>query len=107
MTRVAGAAATLERVDGQADLYRLRGALDFAAVPALLDSGRRLFPERGAVRLDLGNLESANSAGLALLLEWHRELQRSGRKLKLLNVPATLVNIARVSELESILDLPS
>jgi phospholipid transport system transporter-binding protein len=100
------ASAMLERVDGQEGLFRLRGALDFSSVPALLDSGRLLFPASGSVRLDLGGLESANSAGLALLLEWRREFQRSGRGLQLLNVPAALANIARVSELESILSLP-
>jgi phospholipid transport system transporter-binding protein len=102
---VAGATATLERVDGQEGLFRLRGVLDFAAVPALLDSARSLFPARGPVRLDLGGLESANSAGLALLLEWHRDFQGGARTMELLNVPATLINIARVSELESILSL--
>jgi phospholipid transport system transporter-binding protein len=103
---VSGATAILEPVDGQENLFRLRGTLDFAAVPALLDSGRLLFPPSGTVRLDLGGVESANSAGLALLLEWHQDFQQSGRTLELLNVPHTLINIARVSELEAILSLP-
>jgi phospholipid transport system transporter-binding protein len=93
--------------DGAGSLFRLRGQLGFAGVPGILASGRRLFPARGAVRLDLGGLDSVNSAGLALLLEWQHEFKRSGREMKLLNVPATLINIARVSELGPILDLPT
>lgn len=101
------ATATLEAVeDSQGPLFRLRGLLDFPSVPGLLESGRRVFPASGPVRLDLGGLDGVNSAGLALLLEWHDEFRRSGRQLNLINIPATLVNIARVSELESVLTLP-
>ncbi len=99
--------ATLEAgTDGTAPLFRLRGQLGFAAVPGLLASGRQLFPASGPVRLDLAGLDSVNSAGLALLLEWQGEFKRTGREMKLLNVPAKLINIARVSELELVLALP-
>ena len=101
------AAATLEvATDSDGPLYRLRGRLDFASVPGLLAGGREVFPANGLVRLDLGGLNGVNSAGLALLLEWQDDFKRSGRQMKLLNVPATLINIARVSELESVLALP-
>ena len=91
--------------DGAGSLFRLRGQLGFAGVPGVLASGRQLFPASGTVRLDLGGLDSVNSAGLALLLEWHHEFKHSGRELQLLNIPATLLNIARVSELEPILTI--
>ena len=95
---------TLEAAeDGAGALFRLRGDLGFAGVPGILASGRQLFPASGVVRLDLGGLDSVNSAGLALLLEWQHEFRHSGREMKLLNVPASLINIARVSELEPIL----
>jgi len=93
--------------DSAGTLFRLRGQLGFAGVPGVLASGRQLFPASGIVRLDLGGLDSVNSAGLALLLEWQHEFRHSGREMKLLNVPPSLVNIARVSELEPILSLPA
>jgi phospholipid transport system transporter-binding protein len=102
---VGEAGATLEPAAGRDGEFRLRGTLDFAAVPALLECGRRLFPAAGTVRLDLGGLETVNSAGLALLLEWQRQLAAGGRRLELINVPRALVNIARVSELETVLSL--
>lgn len=92
--------------DGTGPVYRIKGTLDFSGVPGLLARGRQVFPAGGPVRLDLGGLTAVNSAGLALLLEWQDEFRRSGAALKLLNVPATLINIARVCELESILALP-
>lgn len=101
-------AATLEKSgDAQGADLRLRGTLDFACVPALLQAGRDLFPDTGVVRIDLAGVDGANSAGLALLLEWQRVLAQDGRRLELLNVPGALVNIARVSELETVLSLPA
>lgn len=76
-------------------------------MPALLEAGRALFPAAGVVNVDFSGVESVNSAGLALLLEWQREFARSGRTLELLNVPRALVNIAHVSELETVLALPA
>lgn len=93
-------------MEGQDGTFRLRGTLDFACVPALLNAGRNLFPASGIVRIDFAGIESVNSAGLALLLEWQQEFARSGRTLELLNVPRALINIAHVSELETILSLP-
>ena len=93
--------------DAAGPLFRLRGQLGFAGVPGVLASGRQLFPASGVVRLDLGGLDNVNSAGLALLLEWQHEFRHSGREMKLLNIPRTLVNIARVSELEPILAIPA
>ena len=100
------ATVTLEAApDAAGALFRLRGRLGFADVPGVLASAEQLFPAAGVVRLDLGGLENVNSAGLALLLEWQHEFRRSGRELKLLNVPRALANIARVSELEPILSI--
>ncbi len=102
------AGATLEKSgDGQGAAFHLRGTLDFACVPALLDAGRSQFPATGTVRIDLAGIDAVNSAGLAVLLEWQREFSRSGRTLELVNVPRTLVNIAHVSELETVLALPA
>lgn len=93
--------------EGQGATYRLGGVLEFSCVPALLEAGRNLFPATGVVRIDFSGVESVNSAGLALLLEWQREFARSGRTLELQNVPRTLINIAHVSELETVLALPA
>ena len=63
---------------------------------------RLLKPGKG-LAIDLGGVTSANSAGLALLLEW-LDLARSRRvDLHYLNLPESLVRIADFSNLQSLL----
>jgi phospholipid transport system transporter-binding protein len=84
-------------------LLRVQGALDFSSVPALVSEGAALFPATGRVRVDLSGVESANSAGLALLLEW-LDLARSRHlDLEYLSLPEPLARIAALSNLESLL----
>lgn len=97
--------ARLELTDNQSGEGRIRiaGELDFASVPALHRYGLELFPRFQRLVLDLGGVTRANSAGLALLLEWQGQARREGRSLTLLNMPPVLVKLARVSELEDLL----
>jgi hypothetical protein len=50
--------------------YALVGVLDFQTVPGLLPDGQRMLEGEGPLELDLVEVREANSAGLALLLEW-------------------------------------
>ena len=82
---------------------RVEGPLDFASVTTLVDEAAALFPASGRVRIDLSGVESANSAGLALLLEW-LDLARSRRlDLQYLNLPGSLERIAAFSNLGPLL----
>lgn len=87
--------------------YRLSGELSFTTVPQVWTAARRLIAEDGsgssALHLDLAGVERADSAGVALLLEWLREARRQGRHLRLDNVPAQMQAIARVSGLEELI----
>ncbi len=87
---------------------RVSGELVFETVPELLEQGRVLF-EEGApgFELDLGGVTRADSAGLALLVEWMRIAHRRHRNIVFRNVPEQMLAIARVSGLEEILPLAS
>lgn len=97
--------------DGQvartgAGAYRLDGELSFTTVPHVWKAARRLIAdEQGAseMRLDLAGVERADSAGVALLLEWLREAHRLGLRLRLENVPEQMLAIARVSGVEELI----
>jgi phospholipid transport system transporter-binding protein len=93
---------TAGRQDGAA-LFRLSGSLDFGSVPAVYRAGLEQFGTDGDIVLDLAGVTRANSAGLALLLEWQRLARQGGRALRLRNLPASLRNIAMVSELVELL----
>ncbi len=82
--------------------YRLSGALRATAVSRLVTD---LPVANGAHRLDLGALEAVDSAGLALLLEWQRQLQAAGGELILINAPSGLIRLARISGVDTLLGL--
>jgi phospholipid transport system transporter-binding protein len=84
---------------------RLSGTLDFASVPGLLEQGRSHFTGGEPLVLDLAGVERANSAGLALLLEWLDLAGRRGQRLELENPPPALLAIARMSNVMDLLPL--
>ncbi len=82
---------------------RVEGALDFDTVRPLFTAGEALLRRPGALRIDLGGIDSANSAGLALLLEW-LDLARARRvDLRFANPPDALLRIAALSNADGLL----
>lgn len=53
--------------------------------------------------IDCSGVTRADSAGLAVLLDWLAWGRRRSRTLKLQNLPPSLVAIARISELDDLL----
>ena len=94
--------ATLTRSgDGQ---FAVSGNLNFATVPELLSQSETLFPAASAINIDLSAVLHADSAGLALLLEWLRSGKHDGKTVHYRNVPAQLRSLAAISEVESLLE---
>ncbi len=82
---------------------RVEGPLDFDTVGPLLAAGEALLRRPGALQIDLSGVTAANSAGLALLLEW-MDLARSRRiTVSYLHLPESLLRIAAFSNLEALL----
>lgn len=80
------------------------GELSFASAPVLLEQGAALLAGHGGrIRLDLGGVTRADSAGLALLIEWLRIARRRQLAIEFRNIPPQLLAIARVSGLDRIL----
>jgi phospholipid transport system transporter-binding protein len=53
--------------------------------------------------IDCAGVTRADSAGLAVLLDWLAWARRKSRPLRLENLPASLVAIARISEVDGLL----
>lgn len=83
--------------------FRVEGEVGFMTVMKLLEDSRGLFSDEERVRLDLGGVQRINSAGLALLIEWLREVRRQGHELHVSNPPQALLAMARICEVEDIL----
>lgn len=98
----AGQARLEFEVVGQ-DRVALEGELSFATAAAALQEGQRLFRGHSAVQVDLAGVRRADSAGLALLLEWIHWARNHDCRLSLHNIPEQLVAIAQISEAEGML----
>jgi phospholipid transport system transporter-binding protein len=85
--------------------YRVVGDLDFNSIGTLAGEGERLFAACRAVRIDLQGVGQANSAGLALLLEWIEQARRRDQHLELVNLPESLARIASITNLAGLLPL--
>jgi phospholipid transport system transporter-binding protein len=85
--------------------YRLSGELSIDTVPAVLRHAKHLFDDDGTVQVDLGGVSRADSAGVALLVDWRTEAQRRKRQIVFTQVPPQMLAIARVSGVAELLDL--
>ncbi len=79
-----------------------RGELGFATATEALQSGLALLGP-GQWVVDLAGVSSADSAGLAVLVEWLAAVNERGGTLRFEFVPAQLVAIARISDLAGLL----
>lgn len=104
----AAPSANKPRLEAGQGALRLSGDLTFATVSALLEESQGVFDNAGEdLRIDLSGVHRADSAGLALLIEWLRAARRSGRSLEFHAVPAQMLAIAEASGLAEILSLHS
>jgi phospholipid transport system transporter-binding protein len=83
--------------------FELSGELSFHTAAAALDESKELFSGHATIEIDLGAVTRADSAGLALLLEWVNWAHRSDRRLRFRNLPAQILCIAEISEVEDML----
>jgi phospholipid transport system transporter-binding protein len=83
--------------------FRIEGDLNLATVPPLAAAGRRLAEAGGAVEVDLGGIGQANSAAVALLLEWTDQVRRAGGSIRFSDWPESMVRIADFSNVDGLL----
>jgi phospholipid transport system transporter-binding protein len=82
---------------------RVVGLLEFTTVTALLPLGSAAICEGRAPIIDLAAVTGSDSAGLALLIEWLSVAQAAGRGLRYENIPSQLHQLARLSDLDSLI----
>jgi phospholipid transport system transporter-binding protein len=77
----------------------------FTTAATLLEQGDELIEGSGPLVIDLGQAGNCDSAGLALLLEWLQRARAKGTEIRFRNVPAPLLGIARLSNVDALLPL--
>lgn len=87
-------------------IVRLAGGLTFEAVPLLYREMEKRLPSTGPVTtIDLAGVTTADSAGLALLLEWQSRQRQRGRQLTMLEAPDNLLRLAGLCEAVDLLNI--
>lgn len=81
------------------------GPLTFATASEAREEGLEVISsaDGGALEVDCAAVDQSDSAGLAVLLDWLAEAQRRKVSLRFANLPARLLAIARISEIEETL----
>ena len=83
--------------------YVVAGPLQFNTVARASKLIAEPLAREASLVLDLHAVTRADSAGLALLVEWLREATRRQVEVRFENIPPQLKAIARISRLERIL----
>ncbi len=84
----------------------LSGALDFNSSPVVFRQSKTLLNSLPSpIRIDLSSVTRSNSSGVALLIAWQRFAHKTNKTIQFLNLPITMQQIIRVSELEKVLSL--
>ena len=85
--------------------YSVSGPLTFATVRDVLRAGQSTIVADGDIEIDLSNVAAADSAGLALLIEWYRVARRRQQVIRFKGTPESLQALAKISELDKVLTL--
>lgn len=83
--------------------YRVTGPLRFDTAMEALEKSRQLFADHTDIVLDLHGVDSADSAGLALLVEWVGWAHREKRRIHFQHLPAQVLALAHISEVDKLL----
>jgi phospholipid transport system transporter-binding protein len=94
-----------EIVAGDDGRAYVRGSLTFATARRAREEGIQKF--RGcsarACDVDCSGITASDSAGLTVLLDWLALAKRDGRSLRYVNLPSGLLAIAKISEVDELL----
>jgi phospholipid transport system transporter-binding protein len=94
---------TTAALNGTAGRWTLSGDVDYGSVPVLWPTLQGLIAEQPRLSLSLADVAHANSAALVLLLEAREMAARVGCELTLTDLPADLVDLARMSQSEQLI----
>jgi phospholipid transport system transporter-binding protein len=87
-------------------LYEVVGRMTFETVPGLLNQSKANFSSvKSELVFDLEKVVHADSAGLALMLEWLRLASLANKTATFVKTPPQLLNLIEITGLSSILTL--
>jgi phospholipid transport system transporter-binding protein len=86
------------------DAFEISGEMTFQSVPQfLLHTDEWLKSNASKITIDLAGVTHADSAGLALLIEWLQRARAAQRAIVFTHMPDQMRELARVNGLEQVL----
>jgi phospholipid transport system transporter-binding protein len=83
--------------------FRLTGEMSFETAERILRASEEPFEQHTRLEVDLSGVTRADSAGLALLLEWITWANHTVREIRYTGTPERILAIAKTTEVESLL----
>ena len=83
--------------------FALTGEMTFETAERILMASEEPFEQHTRIEVDLEGVTKADSAGLALLLEWITWANHTVREIRFLSMPERILAIARTTEVEQLL----
>ena len=83
--------------------FVLTGLMTFKTVEKILRISEDMFEPHTRLEIDLAGVEKADSAGLALLLEWITWANHTVREIRFTGMPDRVLAIAKTTEVEVLL----
>lgn len=104
MTNEPGSTAATASVSLQGDTAQVTGPLNFATVPSVLpQSAQWLGRGLSDLTVDLTGVPWADSAGLALLLEWLVQARGKGLSIHYAGIDRQVAEIIRINGLQELI----
>jgi len=82
--------------------FEISGDMSFETAEYILRASQRAFEQHENVRVDMSAVDKADSAGLALLLEWMSWAKQGVAKIDFVAIPASVLAIAQTAELKDL-----
>ena len=83
--------------------FALSGEMSFGTVDRILRDSEAAFRNHERLEVDFSGVDKADSAGLALLLEWKAVARRRAHRIDYLAIPDSVLAIAKTTEVEHLL----
>jgi len=106
VTAQAADAGAFRLAAGAPGTLSAQGPLTFASARRASELGAAALSHAAAAKLEIDcrGITASDSAGLAVLLEWLSVARRAGRSLRYAQLPEGLAALARISDLEELLE---
>lgn len=87
-------------------VFEISGLVTFQTVPQFLAyTNKWLHSGTGAVTIDMHGITLADSAGLALMIEWLQLARAANREIAFTNIPEKVRELIRVNGLQQVFNL--